>query len=39
MDIIAIGIVALLLYAVINRMGDRGTKKAERLGMRANRRD
>lgn len=39
MDFVVTGIVALLLYAVIQRLGDRGSKKAEQLGMRANRRD
>jgi len=39
MEFVFIGCVALGLYAVIERFRDAGTKPAERMGIRANRRD
>jgi hypothetical protein len=39
MEFVVIGVIALVMYAVIERFRDEGSKKAERLGLRANRRD
>jgi hypothetical protein len=39
MEFVVIGLVALAMYGVIERFRDEGSKKAERIGMRANRQD
>ena len=39
MDFVFIGLVALAMYAGISQLRDEGKKKADRLGLRANRRD
>ena len=39
MEFVVIGLAALVLYAGIERLRDEGSRKAERIGLRANRRD
>jgi len=39
MEFVFIGLIALAMYAGISQLRDEGKKKAERLGLRANRVD